>query len=322
MALLENEGVSAEAATQPDLFIYEPEVVISEDQDVYKVQYEIDSQDSQDSQGVGGEDGGNREPEVITINDDNSVAAAASPSILNLDNDEPEVITVDATEPEIHQREKRFVAPILLQLFGSHLDQGSQGVGGEDGGNSVAAAASPSILNLDNNEPEVITVDDDDADAASAKRPAVSPDECPAPLKKSKKECGRPDTPRPEPDVAMTEPDEPVVAMTEPDQPDVAMTEPDTPRPEQGYSDEDERSLQMYQEKLLRESLGIARNTYLSLTDLLLYKLRRINFNSETSRDMLASLKVLGTLNRLYRAANLELDRHREDDFGSELFDI
>jgi hypothetical protein len=37
---------------------------------------------------------------------------------------------------------------------------------------------------------------------------------------------------------------------------------------------------------------------------------------------MLASLKVLGTLNRLYRAANLELDRHQEDDFGSELFDI
>jgi hypothetical protein len=110
--------------------------------------------------------------------------------------------------------------------------------------------------------------------------------------------------------------------MTEPDQPDVAMTEPDTPRPEQGYSDEDERKLQMYQEKLLRESLDMARTTYLSLTDLLLYKLRRINFNSETTRDMLASLKVLGTLNRLYRAANLELDRHREDDFGSELFDI
>jgi hypothetical protein len=236
MALLENEGASAEAATQPGLFIYEPEVIISEDQDVYKVQYEIDSQ------GVGGEDGGSCEPEVITIDDGNSVAAA-SPSILNLDNDEPEVITVD---------------------------------------NDADAC--------------------NDADAAGAKRPAVLPDECPAPPKKSKVECGRPDTPRPEPDVA--------------------MTEPDTPGPEQGYSDEDERSLQMYQEKLLRDSLTEARNTYASLTDLLLYKLRRINFNSETPRDMLASLKVLGTLNRLYRFANLELDRHREDDFGSDFFDI
>lgn len=236
MASLENEGASAEAATQPGLFIYEPEVIIREDQDVYKVRYEIDSQ------GVGGEDGGNCEPEVITIDDGNS-AAAASPSILNLDNDEPEVIT---------------------------------------------AADDADACN--------------DTDAAGAKRPAVSPDECPAPPKKSKVECGRPDTPRPEPDVA--------------------MTEPDTPRLEQGYSDEDERSLQMYQEKLLRDSLAEARNTYVSLTDLLLYKLRRINFNSEMPRDMLACLKVLGTLNRLYRVANLELDRHREDDFGSELFDI
>lgn len=97
---------------------------------------------------------------------------------------------------------------------------------------------------------------------------------------------------------------------------------PDTPRPVEDYSDEDERALQMYQDKLLKESLAAARNTYMSLTDLLLYKLRLVDFNSEAPRDMMASLKVLTTLNRLYRTANLELDRIRQDDYGAEFFDI
>jgi hypothetical protein len=48
-----------------------------------------------------------------------------------------------------------------------------------------------------------------------------------------------------------------------------------------GYSDEDERKLQMYQEKLLRESLDMARTTYLSLTDLLLYKLNQLQLGDD-----------------------------------------
>lgn len=95
---------------------------------------------------------------------------------------------------------------------------------------------------------------------------------------------------------------------------------PGTPRPNQSYSEADEKTLLMYQDKLLRDSLAEARNTYVASTDLLLYKLRRINFNSDVPRDMISSLRILGALNRLYRTANLELDRLQQDEFGAEFF--
>lgn len=171
---------------------------------------------------------------------------------------------------------------------------------GEDDTHLRRRRDEPEVITIDDSkhEPEVITIDDEDVSNRAPSPSILDPgtaagaqhrdDDYPGSSKKIKLECAR----------------------------------PDTPRPEQGYSDEDERSLQMYQEKLLRDSLTEARNTYVSLTDLLLYKLRRMDFNSETPKDMLACLKVLSTLNRLYKTANLELDRHKLDDFGAEFFDI
>jgi hypothetical protein len=250
-ASLESEAF-ADVATQPDLSIYEPEVLIhesqdnpevaiNENQDIYKTQYEIDSSGGDvisggDENGEGmAMDGDYRkkcEPEVITINDDFAGEVDCR----------PEVITID----------------------GNDLDN-------SDGGNMMPLQ--------------------DGDDNFNHQLEAVSTDEgYPGPSKKMKMEC--------------------------------ECVRPDTPGPLQSYSDEDEKTLQIYQHKLLKDSLATAKETYVSLTDLLLYKLRGIDFNSETSKDMLASLKVLGTLNRLYRAANLELDRHREDDYGREFFDI
>lgn len=229
MVLQENEVVADEAATQPSLTIYEPEVAIDENQEVYRIQYEdvSDAEDENLMSHAHDDRNSNHHPETVAINDGSASY--------------PEVITID--------------------------DEVRSDVDG------VAQSDADGVAH---------------SDADESRRRRASSVCSTEPCKKIKMECDR----------------------------------PDTPRPVQVYSDDDERALQMYQDKLLRESLAAARNTYVSLTDLLLYKLRVIDFNSETPKDMLASLKVLVTLNRLYRAANLELDRHRQDEYGAEFFHI
>jgi len=229
MVLQENEVVADEAATQPSLTIYEPEVAIDENQEIYRIQYEdvSDAEDENLMSHAQDDRNSNRHPETVAINDGSASY--------------PEVITID-----------------------DEVRSDADGVAQSDA-DGVAHS-----------------------DADESRRRRASSVGSTEPCKKIKMERDR----------------------------------PDTPRPVQVYSDDDERALQMYQDKLLRESLAAARNTYVSLTDLLLYKLRVIDFNSETPKDMLASLKVLVTLNRLYRAANLELDRHRQDEYGAEFFHI
>ena len=75
-----------------------------------------------------------------------------------------------------------------------------------------------------------------------------------------------------------------------------------------GYSLDEERKMNAYQESLMQESLSEARETFSTLTSLLLNKLQRVDFHPTSAWAMIDTLRNLACVNRVYRTANLELD--------------
>lgn len=75
-----------------------------------------------------------------------------------------------------------------------------------------------------------------------------------------------------------------------------------------GYSLDEERKMNAYQESLMLESLSEARETFSTLTSLLLNKLQRVDFHPTSAWAMIDTLRILACVNRVYRTANLELD--------------
>lgn len=247
--------------------------------------------------------------EMASLENEASADVATQPDLAIY---EPDVfITENQDTPEVIISESQDIYRVKYEIASSS-QEGDAAAGGEDGeGMSVdydyGGECKPEVITINDDfagetdcRPEVITIDDNDPANAT---PLQDDDSFKRQLEATSDNGGYP------------EPSKKMKMGCE-------CVKPDTPRPLQDYSDEDERALQMYQHKLLRDSLASAKETYVSLTDLILYKLRAINFNSETPKDMMAGLRVLGTLNRLYRSANLELDRHMEDDYGREFFEI
>lgn len=221
---------------------------------------------------------------------------AAQPDFNDNQSESPENVSTQSglivdESTQLQFQSQSILEPETIIHEGQEIYRVEYEIGDDDGGISLQLAgdrevgnnaAAPEVITIDD-VPEVIVIDDEPGDTATSparKRRMTTDGDLPSPSKKNCCESCR----------------------------------PDTPRPNCGYSRADEKALEMHQNKLLSDSLAEAIATYRASVELLLYKIRRINFNSEAPKDMISSLRILRTLNALYRTANFELDNLQQDE--------